>query len=244
MAYGKYIKRTAKKVGRVVKKRYFKGKGYSNPRLANMARDVMRLKQLVNVEKKRAEVNVTSFTVGQIFNSASVSGYYAIGVTPNPAQGLTSSTRIGNSIKLQSMILQMKLVQQTNTIVPIRLKIIFYKQVANPVATATSVTNNWEVNPFSGVLDYFSNRNPDNFTDIRVLRTAYVTIQPDNFSGQVQTQSRQFLFKLNHHLRWDNSGSISEGQIYMLILADDGDRGSAATAIQGQFTSRVYYTDN
>lgn len=233
-----------KRIRRAVQNRYIKKKSGYMPRFNMIAKDVMRLKQLVNIEKKRAEVNVTSFTVGQINNSTSVSGYYAFGVTPNPAQGLTSSNRIGNSIKLQSMVVQMKFVQQANTVVPIRLKIIFYRQIGNPTATATSVTNCWEANPFSGVIDYFSNRNPDTFTDLKILRTAYVKVEPDNFSGQVQTASRQYLFKLNHHLRWDNTGAISDGQIFMLVLADDGDKGTAATGVQGQFTSRVYYTDN
>lgn len=48
----KYVKRTAAKAGRFAKKRYFKGKGYSKPKITQMASDINKLKHLLNVEKK------------------------------------------------------------------------------------------------------------------------------------------------------------------------------------------------
>lgn len=48
----KTAKRYGKKVGSNLKKRYFKGKGYKNPKIIQMAKDVTALKHLLNVEKK------------------------------------------------------------------------------------------------------------------------------------------------------------------------------------------------
>lgn len=50
--FKKTAKKYGKRVGRNLKKRYFKGKGYKNPKIVQMARDVSALKHLLNVEKK------------------------------------------------------------------------------------------------------------------------------------------------------------------------------------------------
>ena len=51
------FKNTARKYGRNVrrnvKKRYFKGKGYKNPKLIQMAKDVNMIKGMLNTEKKK-----------------------------------------------------------------------------------------------------------------------------------------------------------------------------------------------
>uniref|UniRef100_UPI0040470C31 hypothetical protein n=4 Tax=Pseudomonadati TaxID=3379134 RepID=UPI0040470C31 len=48
----KYAKRTVAKAGKFAKKRYFKGKGYSRPKITAMVSDINKLKHLLNVEKK------------------------------------------------------------------------------------------------------------------------------------------------------------------------------------------------
>lgn len=48
----KYAKRQVAKAGKFAKKRYFKGKGYSKPKLTTMMSDINKLKHLLNVEKK------------------------------------------------------------------------------------------------------------------------------------------------------------------------------------------------
>lgn len=55
MAYKKFVRSTkkiAKNVRKNLKKRYFRGKGYKNPKIIQMAKDVSALKHLLNVEKK------------------------------------------------------------------------------------------------------------------------------------------------------------------------------------------------
>lgn len=52
MAFKRYAKKAIKRGGVAVKKRYFKGKGMSNPKFGQMFQDVQKLKHLLNVEKK------------------------------------------------------------------------------------------------------------------------------------------------------------------------------------------------
>jgi hypothetical protein len=55
------FRKTVKKAGRNfrknIKKRYFKGKGYKNPKLIQMARDVNMIKGMLNTEKKKIVVS-------------------------------------------------------------------------------------------------------------------------------------------------------------------------------------------
>ena len=102
MAYKKFIKRVAKKAGRMIKKRYFKGKGYSRPKIGQMVKDVQFLKSIVNAEKHKQVYASTTETnyVGQV--NANSSGHWALDVTPNLTQGVGTSNRIGSSIKWHS----------------------------------------------------------------------------------------------------------------------------------------------
>ena len=80
----KGVKKTAQKVGKAVKGRYFKGKGYTKPRYSNIVSDVMLLKKMVNAEKKRLPGN-WSGVVGQV-SGATGSGHLLLDVTPNPVR--------------------------------------------------------------------------------------------------------------------------------------------------------------
>ncbi|WP_445772221.1 hypothetical protein, partial [Rheinheimera sp.] len=63
----KYAKRQVAKAGKFAKKRYFKGKGYSRPKVTQMAKDINTLKHLLNVEKKTHLVEErTPITMGLI----------------------------------------------------------------------------------------------------------------------------------------------------------------------------------
>lgn len=75
----KTAKRYSKKVGSNLKKRYFKGKGYKNPKFFQMAKDVTALKHLLNVEKKTYLMEertpiVLGLSVGSGKTSTSIDG--------------------------------------------------------------------------------------------------------------------------------------------------------------------------
>lgn len=70
----KYAKRQVAKAGKFAKKRYFKGKGYSRPKISVMASDINKLKHLLNVEKKTHLIEERSpISMGLIVDSTKTS---------------------------------------------------------------------------------------------------------------------------------------------------------------------------
>ena len=66
----KSAKRFTKKLKKNLKRRYFKGQGYKNPKLVQIARDVMTMKSLLNVEKKTLLIEErTPINFGLLTNS-------------------------------------------------------------------------------------------------------------------------------------------------------------------------------
>jgi len=249
-----------KKGATVAKKRYFKGKGYSNPKLATMARDIARLKSVVNVEKKFIQSNIVPYAtapIGQV--NINAAGLYLADITPLPIQGVGQSMRTGNEIKLVSMCFKGQIKQQVDCRHPGRLKIIFFKPVGPNVSTS-AITNGQFLtnNPLTTVIDYGSTRNVDFFKNYTVMKTLYVNIPADNTSNETMLKDVSFITKLSHHLKWDadSNSTISNGQIYMLVLADSGNRNVAtastldvpikvvSTGYNMQYYTKFYYVDN
>jgi hypothetical protein len=92
----KRMKAIARKVGRVVKKRYFKGKGYGNPKLGRMTKDIMFLKGIVNAEKKRITISQTA-QIGPAQVFANSNGNIVTDITPIPVQNSTFTGRNGDA---------------------------------------------------------------------------------------------------------------------------------------------------
>lgn len=234
MPFKKYAKKVAKKVGRVVKKRYFKGKGYGNPRIAQMVKDVSVLKSMLNAEKKRLEVSPgTTFTIGQV--NGNVSGHYLVDITPQPVQGTGFNQKTGNSFKWHSSFMDMQFSTPTANISGQTLKIEIVKVVGLPYASMPDILNKYiEPTAFitgASVYDLHSPRDPDYFKNFVKLRTRYVKIKQDDISGETVVKRIKLGLKLkNHHVRTDNNDpTVTMGQVFMIITADQGNS-SASTA--------------
>ena len=230
-----------------LKHRYTTG---SNSRMdfAQIAKDVMYLKSVVNSEKKRFHITYTptagqpGVSVGQL-NGASASGYFALDVTPNPAQGTTLSTRNGASIKLASSYVKFQVSHQSATVAPINMKIQFWLVKGTPVVAATALEEMYNRNTFilnaaattTPVVDYNSDLDPDFFGKYKLLKTVKRKISPDQFSGQAMIVSMQVPMKYNrgqgHHIRYDdNSTTVANGQMIMTVLCDCGNISSATAS--------------
>lgn len=122
MAYKKFVKRVVKRAGRALKKRYFKGKGYGNPNVGQIASDVMMLKKLVNAEKKHTTIQVNGIGLGQV--NVNAAGFYAVDLTPVPSAGVSEIQRTGTSIKLVSSHMRFQFIGQTNAINRTKVKIL------------------------------------------------------------------------------------------------------------------------
>lgn len=245
MAYKKAIKKVAKAAGRAVKRRYFKGKGYSKPNVQRMVKDISYLKSVLNPEKKRHQVTVTDQVVGQC--NANVSAYYAIDITPNPAQGASSVQRNGNSIKLHSSHVRLQFQTQMASNPRYRLKIQIVKVLGQPISPiGNAVTTMLEANPFvtgGTIYDFYSDRDPENFKQFKVLRTKYLTIQPNNITNVASMANISFGMKYpSHHVKFsaDASTTVADGQIFMLITCDNGNvNGSTASTLNGTVLTAV-----
>jgi len=245
MAFKKYAKKQVKRAGKFLKKRYVK-KGM--PNIKNIINDVKMLKHLVNVEKKRSD---TTVTIAQPFaraNAGADGAYHAI-LSPTIAQGVQNNERIGNSIKLVSGCLDFSIEQQSLAINSNKLKLMIVcrqENAANYTSTA-SLNSLMEVNPFTSRRDFYSNRDPEFFSEFRVIKTVTMTLAQDQISTGTARIQKKIPLKFNHHLKYNNDGTTTttKNQFYLFVFASDGEMASPAlTGAQIQYNMRWYYTDN
>lgn len=261
----KFIRKVAKKAGRAVKRRYFKGKGFSKPNVGRMVKDVAFLKSIVNAEKKRLQVASTTRQVVAQVAGASSSGQYMLDITPTPTQGVSYNQRTGNSIKWHSSFINFQFTHQAATSAPVTLLIQIVKVVGEPYATLNpnALEDYLMPNPFcpsSTVYDLYAPRNPNSFKTFRVLRSKKVHVKCDQISGQPMLASVNCGLKLrNHHVKWQNDNTtLASGQVFIIIRANTGNSDNTTTwtggegvyittpttGIQFNYQYQHYYYDN
>lgn len=231
----KFAKKAVKTAGRYAKKRYFKGKGYSRPKISTMVRDLNTLKSMVNAEKKRLTVSSVNNTVAQI--SVNTSGHYIVDVTPNPTQGTGYNQKSGSSIKWHSSHYDFQVWGQSANVSGMRLKLEWVKVVGLPYGTLNDIFGKYILpNAFisgASVYDVSSNRDPDYFKNFVVIKRQYLALHPDVITGDIPVTQRSYGFKLrNHHVRNnDNDPTLSSGQVFLLITADRGNWGATNSSL-------------
>ena len=216
----RFVKKAARKVGGMVKRRYFKGKGYSRPKIGQMIQDVRFLKSIVNAEKHKQVYYSTSDlgnVVGQV--SANNSGHWALDVTPNLTQGVGSSNRIGSSIKWHASNWRFLFKQQSSaqTQMKIRIVLALVKGVAQS-SVSNIISSMYDGNPFvtgGTVYDYNAPRNQDNFRNFVVLKSKTLMLRSDDYSTQTNIVNCNFGYKFkNHHVKWDgDTATVVSGQV-------------------------------
>jgi len=240
----RYGKRVAKKAYGMAKKRYVKKGG---PNIKNIYNDVMMLKHLVNVEKKRFDkTTVVPLTVAQLATTG-VSGQLATILSPNPAQGTSGATRVGNSIKVVSGCLDMKFSQQSGAINDMKLRWVIVCRPDNSanISAATAIAEFYEPNPFSGVSDYWSSRDPEYFNVFKVIKSGIIHLKQDQITSGQSIQQIKVPLKFNHHLKYNTDGSTTttKNQFYLFVTGSAGDIGALSGAFL-EYNMRWYYTDN
>lgn len=236
MYFKKTVKKAAKKASRYLNKRYFKKKSNYTPKWGRIEKDVAYLKSVLNPEKKKHQQNFTDGLVGQC--NGNLSAYFILDVTPNPAQGTTSITRNGNSIKLHSAYLKMQFQNQAaSNVNPMRLRVMLIQVIGQPI-TSNSVFVERFLKPNSfipgvDIYDYFSDRDEEAFKQFRVLRSKNVYIKANQHSGQQSITNIGCGIKYkNYHVKFaaDGSTTVMDGQMFLLVLADSGNVASATTS--------------
>lgn len=266
MAYvKKMVKRAVKAVGKAVKRRYFKGKGYTRPKIQQMVNDVRFLKSIVNAEKHKqiyASTSDLGNVVGQV--SGNSSGHWALDVTPNLTQGVGTANRIGSSIKWHASNWRFMFKQQSSaqSAMRIRMMLVQVKGVAQS-SVSNIISSMYDGNPFvvgGTIYDTNAPRNQDNFKNFYVLKSKTFTLRADDYSTQTNIKGINFGYKFrNHHVKWDgDSATVVGGQVVMFIFADSGNCNTvtASTLTNGvvfpaintgasfQFIQTHYYYDN
>lgn len=265
MAYKKLLRKVAKKVKRAVKRRYVTktGKGL---RVGRIAKDVMMLKKMINAEKKLYQDKLSSaISVGQV--GGNTSGHQIIDITPLPAQGTTSATRNGNSIKLTSAFYELYMVKQSAATQATSALIEFWKVPGEPYS-ATEISNGTAINDLftpneyitgANIYDLVSSRKQDTYRNFKRVYSRKVYFPANQISGVTQTKLVRIPLKYGHHIKFaaDGSQAVSAGQILMTIRMENGNKSTSTantfgnvavnsinTGITLNYTFNSYFVDN
>lgn len=249
MAYvKKFVKRAAGKVKAAVKKRYIKN---GQPKLATMARDIVRLKTMLNTEKHMVTTTLTGGYVGRVTNITG-QGYLSRNISPNIAQGVGETNRIGAKIKIVSFQFRCLISQNGNASGPIRWTHYLVRQ---PVS-AHDLGNDGQLNrfiqddPFFAKKCYFSMRNPDgnDFKLFTIISKRSGVVNADSAPGVIQNNVCNIYKKSQFHVKWSGDetgiGNITQNPIYSIWVADNGDVGTPGTGLMIQEMVNWYYVDN
>jgi hypothetical protein len=246
----KVAKYAVKRAGKAVYNRYAKGG------IKQVVKDVSMLKALVNVEKKYVEAQYAG-VVGQV--NANVAGLYSQDITPIATQGIGYNQRTGQSYKLTGATIHLNFNEEANQDLPIYFRVELWKVVGNPQVATTAVTELYDVNPLTTIIDINSDREPNFYADYKKICSKRYKFPDQQYSSQAyRNLSCKIHLKLNHHIRLDkNSNTLNNGQIIMVVFASNGNTNSVTpstlpyvanptikTGLDLSFFTRFYYVDN
>lgn len=214
-------------------------KKYKKPmNLSKLAYQIIK----INGEKKEYGTFSSGLTVGQItVNSAGAyasSGHYLTSfITPIPTQGDTGTTRDGDEVIITGMYSMLQFSQQSNTTQGIKGKIYLFTPNVKSSSASISVGAFLNPNPMVygannslvTVYDTMCSRNMDNFKNFNVLRTKSFYVPPDPGSTTqklIKSVKCGIKFKKPWKVRFDQTGTLVEGQIYMLVVVESGNNSS------------------
>lgn len=240
MPYARAKKYSKKIYNKAIKPYTSKRKGRQNR--MKLYKEVAAIKKMINAEKKYIDGSLAGRYVGQAYNAAE--GAFNESIVPTITQGTANNNRVGNSIKLSGLYIRAKFYQQTNTINRVQLRVTIVRALGAPQTPGNILTGLYDADSISTYRDYYAPRNPNQFSDYKILGTRRLTLQPDSITGQLGIVNLMFPMKLNFHMRWDNSGTLQEGGIFAIIQADNGDSGTANTGVWFEMTTRLSYYDN
>lgn len=233
----KVVKRAGKQVYKAAKKRYVTktGKGL---RVGQIIKDVSMLKRMINAEKKRLSIGVNNTAVGQV--NGNTLGAYCVDITPMPTEGVTYSTRNGASIKWTSGYLQLQFIHQSATQSAIKGTIYILKVPNQVINSSTCIANFFNPSPFitsTSIYDDNCTRNQDYYKDFKVLARRKFRVSCDQLSGQSVQQTVKMPLKFGHHVKFSgDTQTLSDGQVFMLIVTDSGNINGATASTVGNIS--------
>lgn len=190
-------------------------------------------------EKKEYNTYAMNQTVGQfqaITAGANPSSAHFINsalVSSTLTNGTTDINRIGDEIMVTGLRNIFQFTHQSNTGQGVKLKYYFYSPKLGSNSGSISIGSFLYPNPivYAGnsagpvIYDTLCSRNQDNMKNYIIHREGTIYVPPDMASltqKMVKTVSIGLKFKKPWKVRFDTSGTLTEGQIFVLILADSG----------------------
>lgn len=244
----KYVKRAVKTVKKVLSDNYG-GKGG----MQTLMRDVANMKMLINVEKKHLHSNVTDqmqFAQSNTLAYTNYGGVYVANVTPQISQGVTASTRTGNSVKATGCCFEFEVVGDSALVNSLAYKIHIVRKRDNQsfMTPSTALSLIWIPNPFSpngAAIDTFSTRDVDNMKNFQIVKTISGRLEPDSLTGQTARRQHRVPLKLNHHFRYDGPSTTLpiDNNYFIYVVADSGVQ-SLNTGGLFRYNVRWFFTDN
>lgn len=249
------FKKIVRKAKKVLRKKSYK------PKKISFAKKVLSVMKKTAEKKHISYSNAASpLSVGQVdgLNSA---GYFFLDMTPSVSQNAGYNGRIGSDIDVVSANLRFQFYQQASTFCNIKIKYqLIYVPNNNENSLSLMMSQMYQNNPFNGIIDFNSARNPDYMKSYRILRTGYCTLPNDPASVTTQNMIKEtrlgFKFKKPVTVRFSgNSNSIAQGRIMLLIMADNGNKngttactlnvptGAINTGALFNYVIDYYYTD-
>lgn len=229
-------------------------KSKAKPSVARVARAVKKLSYQVQGETKSVDLGGQNLSVAQLTtvgSSPSDQGYFAEDITPKPNQGTSGSERIGNTIKLKSIQFRLQGEQMKALSCKMKMKLYIVRVLGSPldfspVGIQQSVGKFLLPNPVTGYTEYHSLRNPEYYRNFKVLVKRDIVIQPDQIrldatgAYAAQITDCDIFRKIGGTVSWDsfNTGDLSKGQIFMLLVANTGNSGGTAVTGSGIYNGQ------
>jgi len=253
MVSTKKIVRVAKKIARKVRgkaiKRYFK-KGYS-PKLNQMYSDVMKMKRIINAEKKNFNINSGASGFVDIAQVAqNVDGGLQLDLTPKPAVGPNDNQRNGDSIKVVSGKLTLKFIQQPNTIQQITIIAELY-YIVKPITNlfTEGVQLLYTASPITGGTLYDTNsyKNQDYLSLFQLVARRRFIVGKDLLAGHKTEKEVSLNLSINKgfgkHIKFNNNTTTnSVGQYVMFLRANRGNKDASVSSTITNISDTGPYT--
>jgi hypothetical protein len=202
------------------------------------------IKNMPVPEKKYVNFGTVDFRVGQL-DGVGFDGVDFNDVTPIIVQGTNYFQRNGNMIKPTGAYYRFNVSQQANTVNTIQYNVSLWRVIGATQTGPQALVGIFDTDPITGFRDYNAPRNPNQFKQYRCIFSRNYTLKPDKIAGQTGIMDMHVPIKLgNYTMRWDTSGGIQEGQLFMCIRANSGNYNAASnTGAVMKMSYRFSYVD-
>lgn len=221
-------------------------------KVARMARDLkpeVKYNQWYN-NSGNTTVGVSD-SIGVQYNGASGGSYSSTYPIIAAGQGDDFYGRTGRKIRITGGIIKWQFAQQNNThqAVSVKYWVVIIK---------TYVPSNWGTAPniadflaadHSGNYSLMSFRNPDTKKNYEVIKSGYVTVPADNYSGQLRIKSHVTKWRMPRkraiqEYRGSSGSDMVNPAIFIFAVSNWGDTYSTKlTGLNFVYQARTYFTD-